>query len=266
MSKIVVETDELTAFATKYKKLVDEFDKVSEKIISKTKSYDDYWKGSFTSDLDEKVKSLTSVRKAVVENGNSLVTFVNGAVEQYIKVDRNLADQSTINNSDYPDNVKVSVHVMSQQELQSIYSNSTNTTNIGYNPNGSYSCAWLSKRKAQQHGFNANWSGNGKDVVNNIKETNDYSVTKYSGGNCLQDLINSEGQPVTDVVVSFPLSPNYGSQYGHVLYIDQIVDGKVYYSDNTNPSKACVKTIDEFLSYYKKYNGTPSGCAHLKKK
>lgn len=156
--------------------------------------------------------------------------------------------------------------IKSSEELQQLYNNSVHD-GIGKNPNGSVSCAALVKRKAEQHGFAPNWYGNGKDVVNNITETASYSVSKYMGNNCIKDLIAAEGDPITDIVISFPSSPSYGTKYGHTIYVDQIVDGKMYFTDNRNPSVAKCMTIDEFIRNYNASScGYPSGCAHLKSK
>lgn len=156
--------------------------------------------------------------------------------------------------------------IKSSEELQQLYNNSVHD-GIGKNPNGSVSCAALVKRKAEQHGFAPNWYGNGKDVVNNITETASYSVSKYMGNNCIKDLIAAEGDPITDIVISFPSSPSYGTKYGHTIYVDQIVDGKMYFTDNRNPSVAKCMTIDEFIRTYNASScGYPSGCAHLKSK
>lgn len=156
--------------------------------------------------------------------------------------------------------------IKSSEELQQLYNNSVHD-GIGKNPNGSVSCAALVKRKAEQHGFAPNWYGNGKDVVNNINETASYSVSKYMGNNCIKDLIAAEGDPITDIVISFPSSPSYGTKYGHTIYVDQIVDGKMYFTDNRNPSVAKCMTIDEFIRTYNASScGYPSGCAHLKSK
>lgn len=156
--------------------------------------------------------------------------------------------------------------IKSSEELQQLYNNSVHD-GIGKNPNGSVSCAALVKRKAEQHGFAPNWYGNGKDVVNNITETASYSVSKYMGNNCIKDLIAAEGDPITDIVISFPSSTSYGTKYGHTIYVDQIVDGKMYFTDNRNPSVAKCMTIDEFIRTYNASScGYPSGCAHLKSK
>ncbi|MCH5314356.1 MAG: hypothetical protein J1E81_00475 [Eubacterium sp.] len=269
MASIKLETNDLTACAQKYKTIADDFNKNCNSVLSKISEYDNVWKGTFTQDLDSKVDKLKSVQNSIYTNCLDLVDFINKAVEQYIKVDKGLAAQSTIGTADYPDNVKVSVHVKSSQELQDIYNASKQkANNMTKNVDGSISCASLTKAKAEANGFNADWNGNGNQVYNNISagEHSNYAATKYAGGNCLQDLIKAEGEPITDIVISFPKSPSYGTKYGHVLYIDQIVDGKVYFSDNIAPTTGKVLTIDQFLKNYANSNGTPIGCVHLKKK
>lgn len=133
---------------------------------------------------------------------------------------------------------------------------------------GTVNCTWYTGKKCDSNGFNLNYfsPGNGKDWYNGIQSTDTYNATKYAGENCLSDLINAKGDPVTNIVVSFPYSYK-GGEYGHVLYIDQIVDGNVYYSDNGSPGKRICVTIDEFLAKYKNSgNGSPIGCVHLESK
>ncbi len=272
MSEIKVETDELTAFANNYQILIDNFKKVSSDIITKTTSFQDVWKGEFSKDLSDGVKNLKSVKSNIETNGDELVKFVKAAVQKYTDVDRKLADASSIGNEDYPSNVRVSVHVKNSGELSKTYSDATaRAKQMQHNPNGSISCAAMAKSKALVNGFNADWYGNGNQVYGNITagEHSNFTATKYPGNNCLKDMINAEGQPITDIVISFPKSPTYGNKYGHVIYIDQIVDGKVYYSDNwgNTVNGVVAVSIDDFLAKYNRYgNGSPIGCVHLKKK
>lgn len=269
MEGIKVETDQLIACANRYEALSEDFNNNCNRILQTVSSYENVWKGSFSTDLDDKIKKLKNVQKSITNNSTQLYTFIRTAVDKYIQVDRGLADKSTIGTADYPANVKVSVHVKDQGELQNIYNQSYHTAQgMTRNTDGSISCASLTKAKAQANGFNADWYGNGNQVYGNIAEGDhgNYVATKYPGSNCLQDLVSKEGQPITDIVISFPNSPGAGSKWGHVIYIDQIVDGKVYFSDNRNPTKGVVCSVEEFLRNHQPYNGSPIGCVHLKKK
>lgn len=213
---------------------------------------------SVTKASDKKTSGLSSTAKKWSTIGTTPIR-----IKDIIKPTHTAPDLPT---AEQPNTVQASAPVSSPEELQEIYNASANAV-TGGNPDGSVSCALLTKEKARQHGFNPEWWGNGKEVVGNIPtETDSFRATKYQGDDCLRQMLAAEGEPITDVVVSFPQSPKYGTQYGHVVYIDQIVDGKVYFSDNTAPGQAKIKTVDEFLSSYYRYNGAPSGCAHLKKK
>ena len=266
MALIKIETNDLTACANKYKVLADDFNNNCNSLLAKISEYDNVWKGSFTQDLDEKVKKLKSAQKSIYNNSIQLADFIDKAVEQYKKVDRGVAEQSSTGTEDYPNNVNVSVHVKSQQELQDIYNKSAARANtMTKNVDGSTSCASLTKAKAIENGFNADWYGNGNQVYNNISagEHSNFIATKYEGGDCLQKLIDSKGQPVSDIVISFPQEYGGGTRWGHVVYIDQIVDGKVYFTDNRAPSTGKTMTVEEFVSKYTNSNGTPIGCVHL---
>ncbi|MBQ8183844.1 MAG: WXG100 family type VII secretion target [Clostridia bacterium] len=263
--KIKVETDTLTQLAGKYKTLAEEYKACCEGLENKLKEYDAYWKGSFSEDFDDEIKNLKKEKNKVYDNCVGLANFLDEAVKLYKQVDQGLIPKDTVNRKDYPDGVEVSEHIPTDEELRNLYKNSV-TSGIGKNPDGSVSCAALTKRKAQQHGFNYIGYGNGNQVYDRIQSNESFNVTKYSGGDCLSKLVAAEGEPVANVVISFPRSPKWGNKYGHVIYIDKIVNGKVYYSDNNSPSTAKVKTIDEFLRSYNGSNGSPIGCAHLKKK
>lgn len=121
-------------------------------------------------------------------------------------------------------------------------------------------------------GFNS--SGNGKDVFTHLADTAGQSnlvvtQTKYEGNDCLQKIIDvNNGEPVMNVIVSFPKSGSGSSTYGHVVFIDAIVDGKVYWTDNHDATKVNVRSIDGFLSWYEyEYNkcGSPIGAIVMTK-
>lgn len=273
---IKVETDELLACAKKYASLAESFKTVSDKTITKCKSYEDVWKGSFSEDLDSKVKKLEDAKNKIYNNCIELSKHIENAVAQYIAVDQGLASSDTIGTADYPNNVTVSVHVKSDEELKQFYSDTINNSPSyngwnkyydGIRP-GSVNCTWYTAAKMKANGFNIAhfYPSNGKDWFNGVNSTDIYTATKYAGANCLKDLINAKGQPVTDIVLSFPYSAG-GGKYGHVMYIDKIVDGKVYFSDNWQKGVPQSMSIDELIAKYKGYgNGAPIGCVHLKKK
>lgn len=108
MSVIKVETDELLSCARKYALLAENFKTVSDKTIEKCKSYEDVWKGSFSEELDSKVKKLEDVKNKIYNNCMDLSKHIENAVAQYIAVDQGLAEQSHIGTANYPDNVHVS--------------------------------------------------------------------------------------------------------------------------------------------------------------
>ncbi|MGN1418908.1 MAG: hypothetical protein ACI4W6_06245 [Acutalibacteraceae bacterium] len=278
MSSIKLETNDLKACAQKYSSLADEFNNNCNSIINKISEYNNVWIGNFTQDLEEKVKKLKEVQKSIYSNSVQLADFINKAVDQYIKVDRGLADAATIGTADYPDNVKVSVHVKNTDELAAmeagILADNTkacgrfNKTYAGIEK-GRVNCTWYAGKKAEANGFGLSFapgSANGADWFDRIQSTDSYNAVKYSGNNCLNDMINKEGQPITDIVLSFPYAKSENVKYcGHVLYIDQIVDGTVYYSDNGQPGNRKTCTVEELLGRYVE-NGSPVGCVHLKKK
>lgn len=132
---------------------------------------------------------------------------------------------------------------------------------------------FITDGKGPQYAKGYSSSGNGKDVVSHLADTSGrtdlpFTQTKYKGTNCLKDLIASHGDPATDIVVSFPDVKSWedGELYGHVVYIDAIVDGKVYLTDTANASKFRVyDSIDAFLNKYAESFGRASGAVHFQK-
>jgi uncharacterized protein YjdB len=164
--------------------------------------------------------------------------------------------------------------IKTEAALQTLYNTSVSgASDIWYNDDAhtQISCAWLTKRKAVQHGFvYPDWYGNGKQVYGIMHDTDYYTVKKYAGSNCLNNMVSAEGKRLTNIVVSFPHTRdqygNIDTRYGHVLYIDQIVNGIVYWSDMDNTTQMKKGTIAEFLNRYSYPNGAPVGCVHIIKK
>ena len=271
MVSIKLDTDQLRECANTYQKIAKDFDDNCNSILLKIAEYDNVWKGTFTQDLDKNVKKLKEVQEKISKNSIDLVNFINGAVDLYIKVDRGTAtevEQALIGTADYPNNVKVSEYVKNEQELRELYDQIQKDCDtpgvIANNPSpySGKSCVSVSQRKAYYNGFNLyNFSNlTGRDGYKQIKDTDQFSVTKYSTdneSNALKKLVDAEGQPIANIVVSMP--------HPHTIYIDKIENGIVYFSDNTNPGKAITCPIDTFPEY-KGSGYNVIGVAHLKKK
>lgn len=90
----------------------------------------------------------------------------------------------------------------------------------------------------------------------------EYLVTTYDAKKA-SELVGSISQPAENIVLSFS---------GHLMMIDRIEDGMVYFSDNSSASwkqyestgvyPTQVMTIDEFGKYYDKNNGNLDGAAY----
>lgn len=87
---------------------------------------------------------------------------------------------------------------------------------------------------------------------------------KYSGNNGLEDLIhNNSNRPIYNIVVSF--ERNGSGTNGHVMMIDAIINGKLYYSDNTAPGVLRTSnSVSEFKNKYSGGNGKILGVVHIK--
>lgn len=90
---------------------------------------------------------------------------------------------------------------------------------------------------------------------------NGYQATSYANTNALIEQSNKE--VMTNVIVSFS-----GKGDGHVVLIDRIQDGKVYYMDNGDPEgngTAAVysRDINEFFASYTNHYNSITAITHL---
>lgn len=122
------------------------------------------------------------------------------------------------------------------------------------------------------YGLNTEYvKGNGNQIFDNYKNldvsTGGYSIfaydcREYTLEEALLD-ISARNEIAHNVVIGFTRSPSEaGKKYGHCVYIDTIMHGVVYYSESFNAridgerveaGEPIVRTIEEFLDYYKKY-------------
>ncbi len=147
--------------------------------------------------------------------------------------------------------------------------------NFGFKSNGKWvqNCTWHTAKKLSMLGVQTiKGLGNGCTWVAGIPErpvtANEYGIKKYGGNDWYERLMEEyDGGPVYNIVLSFDSNTGTSSEIracGHVMMIDAIVDGKVYYSD-TWPEKAACLTIQEFKNQYRRYNGNCLGAAHFYK-
>lgn len=93
-----------------------------------------------------------------------------------------------------------------------------------------------------------------------------YKQKKYWGENCLQDILEANGGIAYNIVVSFNIQSGQYAKYGHVLFINAIIDNMVYYSESFSTSRGqegtpLVHSLQAFLRYYGGY-GT-IGAIHM---
>lgn len=139
----------------------------------------------------------------------------------------------------------------------------------GYNYD--WGCTWHTAKKLSLLGIaSIPGLGNGRTWVERCpeREAEDgkYGIKKYNGETWYEELMKEYNNgPVYNVMLSFETNPTKGLEYcGHVMLIDAIIDGVVYYTD-TYPVGAQRKTIKEFISFYQKYNGNTVGAVHFYK-
>lgn len=162
---------------------------------------------------------------------------------------------SSFNYNAFPDDVKYKAADGKESSLSKRY--------IGITP-GTVNCTWYTFVRIK---FNLgrsvlfssiggldgkNWYGKIVGNTNQIKYANLESLVKANNN-----------RPVYNIVVSFERNP--GGTNGHVLLIDAIINGKIYYSDNFKPGVLLTSnSIAEFKSKYSTSNGNIVGVVHLK--
>ncbi len=80
----------------------------------------------------------------------------------------------------------------------------------------------------------------------------------------LEDLIRANrNRPIYNVVVSF--ERNGTGTAGHVMLIDAIINGVIYFSDNSKPGVLTTRnSVADFKNLYSGFNGNIVGVVHLK--
>lgn len=139
--------------------------------------------------------------------------------------------------------------------------------------NLNHHCTRHTAEKLATVGINVTSYGNGNTWYQNLKNgiwsaDGNVSMNAYDGDS-IWDGINSGQikQPLYNIVISYS-KPN--DAWGHVLMIDAIVDGKIYYSDNWRTPYASyrgqpvVVNIDQFRNIYSRNCGyTQQGAIHF---
>lgn len=123
------------------------------------------------------------------------------------------------------------------------------------------------------YGINTEYvKGNGNQIFDNYKKldvsTGGYTITaydcrEYTLEEALLD-ISTQNAIAHNIVVGFTRSPRSeaGKKYGHCVYVDTLMNGMVYYSEcytvkfgeeAIESGTPLVRTLEEFLDYYKNY-------------
>lgn len=125
-------------------------------------------------------------------------------------------------------------------------------------------------------GYYGNGSYNGNQwyytLVTNGVTRFGYKQVKYPGGDSLNRILADNGGVAYNIVLTFnAFYSSSGSYvpYGHVVFINAIIDGVVYFSESFssrfsgNEGSAQAKTFSQFVNYYYNYFGEPIGAIHM---
>jgi hypothetical protein len=145
------------------------------------------------------------------------------------------------------------------------YTGSFMKTYTGITP-GTVNCTWYTYAKSMYYGkpvlFSTPGGLDGKNWYS--KAVSNSRQVKYYGNNGLEALITANmNRPVYNIVVSF--QRNGTGTNGHVMMIDAIINGVIYYSESSSPGiwRSAI-SVAAFKSKYLSYNGSIVGVVHLK--
>lgn len=118
--------------------------------------------------------------------------------------------------------------------------------------------------------------GNGNKIFGNVNEgttTKGYNKIKYSGNDCIRNIINSNTGNVYNILVSWTYQYGYSASNpgaGHATFIHAIIDGVVYFSESyatrgvpEGGVHSC--SVSEFYSRYNGSYGNAIGAVHFTK-
>ena len=117
-------------------------------------------------------------------------------------------------------------------------------------------------------------SYNGNKFYGNLTDggvtASGYKQVKYPGKTCLDDILDANGGIAYNIVISFNAfySSSGYNPYGHVVFINAIIDDMVYYSESFSMSRGQegapqVYSLSNFTKYYYNYFGNPIGAVHM---
>lgn len=138
-------------------------------------------------------------------------------------------------------------------------------------------CTRYTRDKLATMGITLTGFGNGQDWYDNLKDGNKLTdearekvdIDAYPGDEFWDKLNTGEiKQPIYNLVVSYRGGATSDAQkYGHVLFVDAIVDGKVYYTDNWGATKTPQAiSINDFRERYGRQNYQQQGIIHFTEK
>jgi hypothetical protein len=110
------------------------------------------------------------------------------------------------------------------------------------------------------------YCGNGNAWYNNVGQQHiagNYTLKKYSGSHCLENIIRQNGNSVYNIVVSFSKG-----RFGHVMFIHAIMNGRIYFTDsykfnNIEARKLHVLSLPAFKKHYAGKGYSMLGALHF---
>jgi len=131
--------------------------------------------------------------------------------------------------------------------------------------NGNINCTWYTYAKSIYYNtpvlFTSAGGLDGRQWFGKVVPS--IHQIKYAGNNGLEALISAnKNRPIYNVIVSF--EKNGSGTSGHVMMIDAIINGKIYYSESFSPGVwKSEASVSNFKSKYYAHNGSIVGVVHL---
>jgi uncharacterized protein YukE len=212
--------------------------------------------GNLASTMQSELKGANTKIVSIQESMKSLASFVTNAANAIREADMRYTDST--GTYEYHTNRGYLPNTPERTPDDNYYTAANGVEGSVYKWNDlaytQVSCTYHTLKRLREHGrdFPFSYAGgaNGKEWFSNCT-----GVPKIAGSNPLSSVVNKFGNPIENIVISCGAN----EEFGHVMLIDKIENGMVYFSEHCPiPSSWGIGppcSIDTFENYYNKYIG-----------
>ena len=182
------------------------------------------------------IKKIIAVWLVAATVFSGVFSYIGITAKQVYASDTAILAENTVTGSDAVSDAQL------KQDLKELYQKCLN--NSGKSSFHGW-CGSFVGHQLKALGIQANTStgfnGNGNTwypcLLDGVETASGHTQKKYPGRDCLKSIAaDSNGEPVYDIVVSFPNSTGSNTSYGHVIFIYAIVGNTAYYIESYGTS------------------------------